>query len=80
MNTQGVGPIQGIGVILMVFGATLLIGGALLYFGGHFGFLGKLPGDIRIERGNFRFYFPIATSILISLVLSLLLYLLSRLR
>lgn len=77
---QNTSPMQGIGLILIILGALLAIGGAILYFGGHFGFLGKLPGDIRVERGNFRFYFPIATSILISIVLSLLLYLLSRLR
>jgi len=40
--------------------------------------LGRLPGDIRIERGNFRFYFPLATSIVVSLLLSLLLWLFGR--
>ena len=40
--------------------------------------LGRLPGDIVIERENFRFYFPITTSIIVSLVLSLLLWLLRR--
>ncbi len=40
--------------------------------------LGRLPGDIVIGRGNFRFYFPIATSLLVSLVLSLILWLFRR--
>jgi hypothetical protein len=40
---------------------------------------GKLPGDIRIERENFRFYFPIATCILISLVVSAIIYLFRKL-
>ena len=40
--------------------------------------IGRLPGDISIERGNFRFYFPIATSILLSLLLTLLLWLFAR--
>lgn len=40
--------------------------------------LGRLPGDIVIERDNFRFYFPVTTSIIVSLVLSLLLWLFRR--
>jgi hypothetical protein len=40
--------------------------------------IGRLPGDFLIERGNFRFYFPLATSILISLVLTVVLWLLKR--
>jgi hypothetical protein len=43
-------------------------------------FLGRLPGDINIEKENFKFYFPITTSILLSLLLSLLFYLISKLR
>jgi predicted phosphohydrolase len=43
-------------------------------------FLGKLPGDIYIEKENFKFYFPITTSILLSILLSMLLYLISRFR
>jgi Protein of unknown function (DUF2905) len=40
--------------------------------------VGRLPGDIRVERGHFRFYFPLATSILLSLVLTLVLWLIGR--
>lgn len=74
MNTSG------IGLALMALGVLLAIVGSILYLGGSFGFLGKLPGDIRIERGNFRFYFPIATSIVVSIILTALFYLLSRLK
>lgn len=40
--------------------------------------LGRLPGDVTIERGNFRFYFPVATSLVVSVLVSLLLWLLRR--
>jgi hypothetical protein len=40
--------------------------------------IGRLPGDIRVERGNFRFYLPLATSLLVSLVLTLLMWLFGR--
>ncbi|GIX42058.1 MAG: hypothetical protein KatS3mg129_1791 [Leptospiraceae bacterium] len=43
-------------------------------------YLGKLPGDIYIEKENFKFYFPITTSILISILLSLIFYIINRLR
>ena len=62
----------GMGRILMLMGAALLILGALLSFGPRVPWLGRLPGDIVIERDNFRFYFPIATSIVISIILTLL--------
>ena len=61
----------GMGRILMLMGAALLILGALLSFGPRVPWLGRLPGDIVIERDNFRFYFPIATSIVISIILTL---------
>lgn len=67
------------GLLLMVGGLVILIVGAVLFFGGGFG-LGKLPGDIRIQRENFSFYFPITTSIIISVVLTLIFMLVSRLR
>ncbi len=67
---------------LVVLGIVLVAAGLLLYLGGKVGFLGlgRLPGDIRVERDNFSFYFPITTSILISVVISAILYLLSRFR
>ena len=62
---------------LIILGVVLLIAGLLWPWLSRLG-LGRLPGDIVVERENFRLYFPITTSVLISLVLSLLLWLLSR--
>ncbi|MDH5718769.1 MAG: DUF2905 domain-containing protein [Spirochaetia bacterium] len=64
------------GKLLMIIAPLLFILGLLFYFGATF--IGKLPGDIVIERENFKFYFPLGTSILISIILSLLFYLFSK--
>ena len=64
-----------LGVVLVVVGGVLWLGGAA---GGKVPFLGRLPGDIHVERGNWSFYFPLTTSILLSIVLTLVLALLSR--
>ena len=61
-----------LGKILAIFGIVLVIVGLLLWFGPKVPWLGRLPGDIAIERDNFRFYFPLTTCILISLILTLL--------
>ena len=61
-----------IGKTLILLGGMLVIIGVLLSFGGKLPWLGRLPGDIVIQRDNFTFYFPIVTSIVISVVLSLL--------
>ncbi|MGZ3699975.1 MAG: DUF2905 domain-containing protein [Bdellovibrionota bacterium] len=58
--------------VLMILGALLIGMGLLWQFGGKVLHLGRLPGDIAIERENFKFYFPVMTSILISLLLSLI--------
>jgi len=61
------------------FGKILIGMGLLLMLTGLFvSFMGKMPGDIVIRRENFTFYFPLGTSILLSVVLSLLFYLFSR--
>jgi hypothetical protein len=68
------------GRTLMVIGALLLaVGGVVWAVERFFPGLGRLPGDIVIQRENFTFYFPLATSILLSLGLSLLLWLLRKL-
>lgn len=68
-----------IGKLLLVTGLILVIAGGLLWLAGRAQLpLGRLPGDIRIERPNFRFYFPLTTSALLSILLTLILWLLRR--
>lgn len=67
---------QEIGKLLVIGGIAMALLGAALWIGG--GWLGRLPGDIRIERGNSGFYFPIVTCIIISIVVSLLMSLFRR--
>jgi Protein of unknown function (DUF2905) len=63
--------------VLIIFGVVLIAVGLLWPVLSKLGF-GRLPGDIVIERENFRLYIPIATSIIVSVLLSLLLWLLNR--
>ena len=65
----------GFGVLMVLLGAILLIAGNL---SGKVPWLGRLPGDIYIERGSWTFYFPLGTSVVISIVLTLLFSLFSR--
>ena len=64
--------------LLIILGVVLILAGLLLTYGGRIPWLGKLPGDIRIERENFSFYFPLASSLLVSLLLSLLFWIFRR--
>jgi hypothetical protein len=66
------------GRVLVVIGVITVIAGLLLWTGLAPRWLGRLPGDIRIERGNSAFYFPIVTCIIISVVLSLIFSLFRR--
>jgi H+/Cl- antiporter ClcA len=71
---------QQLGRYLIIAGILLVIGGLILYFfGNKFNWLGRLPGDIRVEKENFRFYFPITTMILLSLLISLILFIIRSL-
>lgn len=63
---------------LIYFGLFLVAVGVLLSMAGKLPWLGSLPGDISIQRGRFTFYFPITTCILISLIVSLVLYFFRR--
>jgi hypothetical protein len=74
--------VSDLGKILLSLGLVMIVlGGILMLAGGSAGkvpWLGRLPGDISIERENWRFYFPLGTCILLSVVLSLLFWLFSR--
>ena len=62
-----------IGKLLIIVGGFIIVVGLFLTLGLRIPFLGKLPGDISVDRGNVHFYFPIVTCLLLSLVLTLLL-------
>jgi hypothetical protein len=65
---------------LIVLGAVVMAAGLLLLFSDKVPFLGRLPGDIVVKRKNFTFFFPLATSILLSLLISVILYLIGKFR
>lgn len=68
-----------IGKSLIFLGVVIIIVGIVLLFSDRLPFnLGRLPGDLSLKKENFSFYFPITTSIIISIVLSLLFYLFGR--
>ena len=70
---------QEFGKLIVIIGLVLAVAGAILWrFPGLFGWVGKLPGDISMQKGNFSFYFPVVTCILISIVLTLLSWLFRR--
>lgn len=67
-----------LGKTLILLGVVVAVVGGLLLLAGKLPFLGRLPGDILVRRENWSFYFPLGTSLLISLVLSLLFWLFGR--
>lgn len=70
---------QSWGKYIVLFGITIVVIGAIVYFfGDKLHWMGRLPGDIRVERGNSGFYFPITTMILLSLLLTLTLNVIKR--
>jgi hypothetical protein len=71
---------ENIGRFLMLGGIILFIVGGLVFLAAKFGIpIGRLPGDIHIERENFSFHFPLASSILVSILLTILLNIIFRL-
>ncbi len=74
------GGLGALGRTLIALGAVVAVLGVVLVVADRFPGLriGKLPGDISIERPNFRFYLPLGTSVLLSIVLSLVLWLIGR--
>jgi hypothetical protein len=64
---------QATGKVIILIGVIIAIAGVVIYFsGGKLNFLGRLPGDIRIEKGNSTFYFPVVTCILLSIIITIL--------
>ena len=64
---------------LIIFAGLLLVAlGGLLLLGGRLPWVGRLPGDIHIDRGNIKFYFPLTTCVLVSILLTLLFRLLGK--
>jgi hypothetical protein len=70
--------VNDLGKLLIVLGALIALAGVVVVLGGRLTWLGRLPGDIHVERGNWSFHVPLATSLLFSLVLTLVLYLIGR--
>ena len=69
---------NGMGKLLIILGIIITVIGLLITFAGRIPFPGKLPGDIMIHKKNFTFYFPLATSIILSVLISLVLYLIRK--
>jgi hypothetical protein len=71
---------QNTGKYIIGFGAIVIVVGLLIYFfHDKLHWIGRLPGDIRVEKENFRFYFPITTMILLSLLLTLIINIIRKL-
>lgn len=70
--------LKNIGNFLIVAGSLAIIFGFVLKLGRKLRWIGRLPGDILIHKGNFTFYFPLATSLVLSLLLSLFLFFIFR--
>ncbi len=69
---------EGFAKLLILFGIVLAVLGGLLLLVGKIPFIGRLPGDFYVQRENFSFYFPLASSILISILLTILFSLFTR--
>lgn len=67
-----------LGRVLIVAGVVIAVVGVVLLFVGRVPWLGRLPGDVHIERGHWSFHFPIVTSLLLSLVLTVIFYVIGR--
>jgi hypothetical protein len=67
-----------LGRVLVVLGLLVVALGAVLLLVDRVPWIGRLPGDVHLQRGNWTFYFPIGTSILLSIVLTLVLWLIGR--
>jgi len=67
-----------LGKVLIGFGLLIVLLGVVLLVAGRVPWLGRLPGDIYVRRGNWAFYFPLATSLIVSALLTLVFWILNR--
>lgn len=70
--------IQNTGKFLLIAGVVIAAIGGLLMLSGKVSWIGRLPGDIIIERKNFTFYFPLATSIAVSIIMTFIFWIIGR--
>ena len=70
--------LNSIGKIFILFGSILLLIGTLFLFVGKIPHFGRLPGDIYMKKGNFTFYFPLVTSLILSVIITFVLNLILR--
>ncbi len=63
---------EGLGKILLIVGGVIVIIGLILVFSNHIPFLGKLPGDIFVEKDGFSFYFPLVTLLILSIFITII--------
>ncbi|UII33722.1 DUF2905 domain-containing protein [Fulvivirga ulvae] len=68
------------GKALIIIGLIIIIAGIFLHFGPRIPYLGKLPGDISVKKDGFQFYFPLMTSIILSILISLIIYFIQKLK
>lgn len=71
-------PLQTVAKFIIISGAVLVLLGILLLFAHKIPFIGRLPGDILVQRKNFTFYFPITTLVLLNLIILLIIYLFKK--
>ena len=69
---------QGVGRYIILAGLMVVVGLVVYFFGNKLHWIGRLPGDIRVERESFRFYFPLTTMILFSVLLTVIVNLIRR--
>ncbi|HXA02836.1 MAG TPA: DUF2905 domain-containing protein [Cytophagaceae bacterium] len=71
---------SGLGKTLLIMGGVMVAAGLLILIFGKIPFIGKLPGDFSMKGKNWSFYFPLASSVLISIILSLIFYLIQKVK
>jgi hypothetical protein len=66
--------------VMILIGSVLVVAGLVILIFPRLPFLGKLPGDILVKKDNFTWYFPLATSVVVSIIVSLILYFINKFR